>query len=428
MKMSTRGQPAEGHLWLVFTMLFVTSAVRSVGASSFAPPPSVSVSSPAYDPVIKVVGKVYCYRCFDEAHPDESHGKKHLQGAMVKVTCQADDQALVAFGYTRSNGKYSVVLKGLPISSSSSSNYGAADSCKVELHGAPGGSDCNVPIELNLSGLSVYSRSSEEVVFKANQIMAFASKNAFGCSSKPQTQSSSPVHPYYSSPPLIPHQYPSPPVPAATHRSPPPLPLPLPLPYQYSAPPPAAPAANQLPSPAYQYISPPPYQQQQSMLPNSYQTPPPPQGTESPVLQPRKYLPPPYYYYNSPPAPQHHQHSYVPPPPLAYQYPPPPLIHKSPLLPSSSPAAPYHYNSPPTYQYPPPPYSYQPSPPPAGLYSPPLLPPNAPEHLHPNVPHAKSPQPPLHTPPPPNGAVPSPSPTTPPLRYYTSPPPTDQLS
>lgn len=80
MKMSTRGQPAEGHLWLVFTMLFVTSAVRSVGASSFAPPPSVSVSSPAYDPVIKVVGKVYCYRCFDEAHPDESHGKKHLQG------------------------------------------------------------------------------------------------------------------------------------------------------------------------------------------------------------------------------------------------------------------------------------------------------------------------------------------------------------
>lgn len=80
MKMGTTGQPAEGHLWLVFTMLFVTSAVRSVGASSFAPPPSVSVSSPAYDPVIKVVGKVYCYRCFDEAHPDESHGKKHLQG------------------------------------------------------------------------------------------------------------------------------------------------------------------------------------------------------------------------------------------------------------------------------------------------------------------------------------------------------------
>ncbi|PVH37665.1 hypothetical protein PAHAL_5G055700 [Panicum hallii] len=394
MKMSMTGQP-KVHLWLVFTMLFVTFAVHGEGASSFTPPSLFT--SPTYAPVIKVIGKVYCYRCFNEAHPEESHGKKHLEGAMVKVTCQANDQAIVAFGYTKSNGKYSVILKGLPISS----NYGA-DSCKVELHGAPGGSDCNVPIELNLSGLSVYSKSSDEVVLQANQIMAFASKKTFGCS-KPHMPP--PAHPY-NSPPL-PNQYPSPP---ASHKS-------QPLPYQYSPPPP-----NHFPPPAYQYpspplnnyASPPPYQQ--SMPPNSYQSPPPLQGVKSPVPS-HKYLPPPYYY-NSPP-PQY-QYNNVPPP-LAYQYPPPPNIHKSPLLPSS-PATPYFYNSPP-------PYSLV-SPPPA-QYSP-QLPPNAPDHLHPKVPHAKSPpvtsaspQPLYHhnSPPPPIGAL-----SSPPLHSIQSPPPTDQLS
>ncbi|CAL4972639.1 unnamed protein product [Urochloa decumbens] len=404
MKMSMASQP-EGHLWLVFTMLFVTFAMHGEGASSFAPP-SLSIS-PAYAPVIKIIGKVYCYRCFNEAKPEESHGKKHLEGAMVKVTCQANDQALVAFGYTRSNGKYSVILNGLPISN----NYGA-DSCKVQLHGAPGGSDCNVPIELNLSGLSVDSKSSEEVVLKANQIMAFASKNTFECS-KPHMPP--PAHPYNS--PQLPNQYPSPP---ASHRS-------QPLPYQYSPPP-----SNLFPPPAYQYpspplnnyASPPPYQQ--STTPNIYQSPPPLQGINSPVPS-HKYLPPPYYY-NSPP-PQY-QHSHVPPP-LAYQYPPPPYIHNSPLLPSST-ATTYHHNSPPPYQYAPPPYSYQSSPPP--VQNSPQLPSNAPNHLHPNVRHAKSPPAssaspqPLYqhnSPPPPVEALSS---TTPPLHSYQSPPPTNQLS
>ncbi|RLN23319.1 extensin-2-like [Panicum miliaceum] len=402
MKMSMTDQP-KGHLWLVFTMLFVTFAIHGEGASSFTPP-SLS-TSPTYAPVIKAIGKVYCYRCFNEAHPEESHGKKHLEGAMVKVTCQANDQAIVAFGYTKSNGKYSVILKGLPISN----NYGA-DSCKVELHGAPGGSDCNVPIELNLSGLSVYSKSSGEVVLQANQIMAFASKKTSECSTPHMPP---PAHPY-NSPPL-PYQYPSPP---ASHKS-------QPLPYQYSPPP-----SNQFPPPAYQYpspplnnyASPPPYQQ--SMPPNSYQNLPPTQGVKSPVPS-HKYLPPPYYY-NSPP-PQY-QYNNVPPL-LAYQYPPPPNIHKSPLLPSS-PATPYFYNSPPPNQYSPPPYSYQFSPPPAH-YSP-QLPPNAPDHLHPKVPHAKSlpltsasPQPLYqhNSPPPPIGAL-----SSPPLHSIQSPPPTDQLS
>lgn len=70
--MSMPGQP-KGHLWLVFTMLFVTFAIHGEGASSFAPP----------SPVIKVIGKVYCYRCFNEAHPEESHGKKHLEGEIL---------------------------------------------------------------------------------------------------------------------------------------------------------------------------------------------------------------------------------------------------------------------------------------------------------------------------------------------------------
>ncbi|KAJ1286664.1 hypothetical protein BS78_03G369300 [Paspalum vaginatum] len=401
MKMRMAGQP-KGHLWLVFTMLFVTFAMHGEGASSFTPP-SLSMS-PTYDPVIKVIGKVYCYRCFNEAQPEESHAKKHLEGAMVKVTCQVNDQALVAFGYTRSNGKYSVSLKGLPISN----NY-RADSCKVELHGAPGGSDCNVPIELNLSGLSVYSKSNEEVVFKANQIMAFASKKSSGCS-KPHMPP--PMHPY-NSPPL-PYHYPSPP---ASHRSPP-------LPHQYSPNP-----SSHFPPPAYQnpspplnyYTSPPPYQQ--SMPPNSYQSLPLPQSVKPPV-SPHKYLPPPYYY-NSPP-PQY-PYNYVPPP-LAYQYPPPPYIHSSPALPSS-PATPYHYNSPPPYQYLPPPYNTQSSPP-AAQHSLPL-PPNDPKHLHPNLPHAKSPPAspqPLYqynSPPPPTEGMPS---TKPPLHSYQLPPPTNQLS
>jgi hypothetical protein len=50
----------------------------SEGATSFSPP-SLSLS-PTYAPVVKVIGKVYCYRCFNEAHPKESHAKAHLEG------------------------------------------------------------------------------------------------------------------------------------------------------------------------------------------------------------------------------------------------------------------------------------------------------------------------------------------------------------
>ncbi|KQK11037.1 extensin [Brachypodium distachyon] len=388
MKMSVGGQP-KGHLWLVLAVVIAMFAMHGEAARSLSPP-SLSLS-PAYAPVIKVVGKVYCYRCFNEAHPEESHGKEHLQGAMIKVTCQANDQALVRFGYTESNGKYSVGITDLPLSSA----YGA-DSCKVELHAAPGGSDCNVPMELNLSGVNVYSKSNKEVVFQANQVMAFGSKKTFAGCSKPHVLP--PVHPYNSSP--LPYQYPSPP---SSYKFPP-------LPYQYSPPP-----SHQYTSPPMNfYSSPPPHQL--STPPNNYQAPPtssnypsPPQGYKYPTPT-HKYLPPPYYY-NSPPP----QHQYSSPPnnhvaPLVpYQKSPPPTYnYKSPLLPPS-PAPVYHYNAPPPYHYSPPPLNYGSSPPPY-QYSP-LLPPR---HLQPNLPNAKSP----------------PASTSPqPLRNsYQSPPPPNKLS
>jgi hypothetical protein len=29
---------------------------------------------------------VYCYRCFNEANPEESHGKKHLEGEILSLS------------------------------------------------------------------------------------------------------------------------------------------------------------------------------------------------------------------------------------------------------------------------------------------------------------------------------------------------------
>uniref|UniRef100_A0A0A9HPD5 Uncharacterized protein n=1 Tax=Arundo donax TaxID=35708 RepID=A0A0A9HPD5_ARUDO len=83
MKMSMTGQP-KGHLWLVFTMLFAIFTMHGEGATSFSPP-SLPLS-PTYAPVIKVEGKVYCYRCFNEAHPEESHAKKHLEGEILSLS------------------------------------------------------------------------------------------------------------------------------------------------------------------------------------------------------------------------------------------------------------------------------------------------------------------------------------------------------
>ncbi|VAH66857.1 unnamed protein product [Triticum turgidum subsp. durum] len=371
MKVSVGHQP-KGQLWLVLAVL-VAFAMLSEAARSL-PPPSLS-ASPTYAPIIKVIGKAYCYRCFNEAHPEESHGKEHLEGAMVKVTCQANDQAIVRFGYTESNGKYSVAITGLPLSGT----FGA-DSCKVELHAAAGGSDCNVPMELNLSGVSVYSKSNEEVVLQANQVMAFGSKKTFAGCSKPH---------------ILPSMYPSNSQPLPYHASPPSNYKSPPLLHQHSPPP-----SNKFPPPSYQYPSPPQNFYSSPPPSNNYQAPP----TSNNPTPTHKYLSPPYYY-NSPPPNSHVA------PPLPYLQSPPPYNYKSPLLPLS-PAPPRHYNSRP-------PSNYGSSPPPY-QYSPPV----PPKHLQPNVPHAN--QPPASISPQPLYPYSSPPPSSispQPLYPYSSPPP-----
>lgn len=79
-----RGQP-KGIPWLVLAMLIATFTMLTEGATSLSPP-SLSLT-PTYAPVIKVIGKVYCYRCFNEAHPEESHGKEHLKGENLLSPC-----------------------------------------------------------------------------------------------------------------------------------------------------------------------------------------------------------------------------------------------------------------------------------------------------------------------------------------------------
>jgi hypothetical protein len=84
MKIGMTSQP-KGHPWLlVFTMLLAIFVMLCEGATSFSPP-SLSLS-PTYAPVVKVIGKVYCYRCFNEANPEESHGKKHLEGEILSLS------------------------------------------------------------------------------------------------------------------------------------------------------------------------------------------------------------------------------------------------------------------------------------------------------------------------------------------------------
>jgi hypothetical protein len=79
MKMNIGGRP-KGHLWLVLAVL-VAIPMLGEAARSLSPP---SLSS-TYAPIIKVIGKAYCYRCFSEAHPEESHGKEHLEGEFFVI-------------------------------------------------------------------------------------------------------------------------------------------------------------------------------------------------------------------------------------------------------------------------------------------------------------------------------------------------------
>eukprot|EP01018_Ginkgo_biloba_P012818 Gb_06582 [translate_table: standard] len=185
------------------------------------PPPPYYYKSPPppyYHPAelkVVVVGKVYCYKCWEWSNPKSSHNKKHLEGATVAVTCKAGEyKTITAYGVTKSNGKFKIIVDGYDYE-----KWGGAQSCKAKLYKAPSHSTCSEPT--NLHGgktgalLQVKSKSDEEI---------------------------SPPPPSPSHPP--PYYYKSPPPPS--HSSPPP--------YYYKSPPPPSPS----PPSAYNYISPPP--------------------------------------------------------------------------------------------------------------------------------------------------------------------------
>ncbi|KAG5572082.1 hypothetical protein H5410_061848 [Solanum commersonii] len=176
-----------------------------------------------------------------------SHGKKHLKGAVVEVTCKAGDKKIVSYGTTKINGKFSITVEGFEYR-----KYGAK-ACKAKLHNAPKDSKCRIPTNLHWgikgANLKVKSKNNYEVVLYAKPF-AYGSKTPYA---EYKNLKPTPAPYYYKSPP--------PPSPTYVYKSPPP---PTPT-YVYKSPPP----------PAYYYKSPPP-------------------PTKSP---------PPHYYYESPPPP-----------------------------------------------------------------------------------------------------------------------------
>ncbi|KAJ1703709.1 hypothetical protein LUZ63_003488 [Rhynchospora breviuscula] len=328
------------------------------------PPPSYINTQPhpppmyLYTPAVKVVGKVYCYRCYDLQNPTQSHDKQQLQDATVKVTCNAHDKEIIEYGQTKSNGKYSITILDFPYWL-----YGST--CKVELHGAPIGSDCTVPIPglTEWDELNSYTVTTDEVVFKAKEL-AFAPKVPYECNKLPHGEVPPLFHksppppimhvpqvPKYKSPPPayvpVPHvptyQYRSPPLPviptpqAPVHhsQSPPPLPVLVPQvpPYQHESPPPALVSAPKVPN-HYFRSSPPP----------SLSVPPLPSHHDSSQPSPSTVPQIPTYQYNSPPP----RSKLVPiAPTYQYKSPPPPLLSPLPLITPLTPQVPIYHSPPP---------------------------------------------------------------------------------
>ncbi|XP_020590284.1 extensin-2-like [Phalaenopsis equestris] len=265
-----------------------------------SPPPVVS-SPPSYynsppqhhhhELLVKVVGSVYCFNCYDWKQPLDSHIKKPLEDAIVKVTCDAGDKTYVSYGKTKHFGKYSVNVKGFPFWKH------RARACRVELHAAPKGSKCKIPTNLNKGApLKVIVKSHELVVLKA-ETLAFAPKIPYEDCEKPKP---SPYNSNSPPPPTLANYYQSPPSSSPTYYSIPPASSPSlsTSSYEKSSPPPSL-----SPSPPYYYDSPP---------------------------QPSPSAPP--YYYGS---------SLAPSPTF-----PPTYYYKSPSQPSYSSSSPYYYNSP----------------------------------------------------------------------------------
>ncbi|KHN12575.1 hypothetical protein glysoja_042282, partial [Glycine soja] len=174
-----------------------------------SPPPPVVY--PPYTPyhhplIVKVVGKVYCYRCYDWKYPQKSHNKKHLKGVTVEVTCEVGSKTIKAYGKTKTNGKYSIAVEGFDYV-----KYGATV-CKAKLHAPPKGSRCNIPTKLNEgTKLKVKSKDKYEVVLKAKPF-AYAPEKPYDCKKSKPEPSPTPYHKpyYYNSPPPpspSPHPY-----------------------------------------------------------------------------------------------------------------------------------------------------------------------------------------------------------------------------
>ncbi|CDP14664.1 unnamed protein product [Coffea canephora] len=253
--------------------------------------------------LVKVVGKVYCYRCYDWDYPKKSHDKKHLKGAVVEVTCKVGDKKIVAYGKTKINGKYSITLEGFDYG-----KYGAK-ACMAKLHMAPKDSKCNIPTNLHWgktgAELRVKSKTDYEVVLYAKPF-AYAPKTPYEECEKPKP---TPAPYHYISPPPPTYVYKSPPPPPPTYlyKSPPPPVKPPPKPYYYVSPPP----------PTYVYKSPPP--------------PPPTYLYKSPP-PPVKPPPKPYHYVSPPPPTVSPPHYYYTSPPPPVKPPPKPNLHHHPIL------------------------------------------------------------------------------------------------
>lgn len=71
-----------------------------------------------------------------------SFARKNLKGATVELRCSGGDKDIVAYGTSKSNGKYSVAIQGLDYA-----QYGGVD-CKAVLYMSPNGSDCSIPTDL----------------------------------------------------------------------------------------------------------------------------------------------------------------------------------------------------------------------------------------------------------------------------------------
>uniref|UniRef100_A0A1S3ZI07 Extensin-3-like n=3 Tax=Nicotiana TaxID=4085 RepID=A0A1S3ZI07_TOBAC len=219
-----------------------------------SPPPPTHYYPPHHYMVVEVVGKVYCFRCYDSKYPEKSHGKKHLKGAVVEITCKAGDKKIVSYGTTKINGKFSITVKGFEYG-----KYGAK-ACKAKLHSAPKNSNCDIPTNLhwgvNGANLKVKSKNYYEVVLYAKPF-AYGSKTPYAKCIKPKP---TPAPYYYKSPP--------PSSPTYIYKSPPP---PSPA-YVYKSPPP--------PTRTYIYKSPPPPTKSPSS--HYYKSPPPPSPKSAP--------------------------------------------------------------------------------------------------------------------------------------------------